>query len=116
MPIGLVVKYAQNIRDGLTKADPSNAATCAANAAVYIEALEELDGWIKEQVAQIPPAKRLLVSNHESFGYLADRYGFRVVGTIMPSVSTGATPSAHQLARLIGTMKLNTQAIVEALK
>ena len=49
--------------------------------------------------------RRLLVTNHESFGYFADRYGFRVVGTVIPSVSTGASPSAQQLASLVDHLK-----------
>jgi ABC-type Zn uptake system ZnuABC Zn-binding protein ZnuA len=97
----LVVKYVENIRDGLSKADPAGAAEYQKNAATYIQALGDLDSWIKAQVAAIPPDRRLLVTNHESFGYYADRYGFRIVGTVMPSVGTGASPSAQQLARLI---------------
>jgi ABC-type Zn uptake system ZnuABC Zn-binding protein ZnuA len=53
----------------------------------------------------VPEARRLLVTNHESFGYFADRYGFQVVGTVIPSVSTGASPSAQQLARLVDRLK-----------
>ena len=49
--------------------------------------------------------RRLLVTNHESFGYFADRYGFTIVGTVIPSVSTGASPSAQQLARLVDQIK-----------
>ena len=45
------------------------------------------------------------MTNHESFGYFADRYGFKIIGTIMPSVSTGSAPSAQQLARLIDQIK-----------
>ncbi len=101
----LVVKYVENIRDGLGQVDPANAAVYAANAAAYIDSLNQLDEWIKEQVAQIPPAERLLVTNHESFGYFADRYGFTVVGTVMPSVSAQASPSSRQLVRLIDTIK-----------
>ena len=44
--------------------------------------------------------------NHASHGYFADRYGFDVVGAVIPSVATGATPTARQLADL-------TQAIRE---
>jgi ABC-type Zn uptake system ZnuABC Zn-binding protein ZnuA len=101
----LTVKYVENIRDGLSSADPANASAYAANAAAYIESLGELDTWIAQQVAQIPPTRRLLVTNHESLGYFADRYGFTVVGTIMPSVSTNAAPSAQQLARLVATIR-----------
>jgi manganese/iron transport system substrate-binding protein len=101
----LVVKYAQNIRDGLIKADPSHAASYTANTAAYIDSLNELDVWIKQQVAEIPAARRLLVTDHESFGYFADRYGFQVAGAIVPSVSTDASPSARQFARLVDTIK-----------
>jgi ABC-type Zn uptake system ZnuABC Zn-binding protein ZnuA len=101
----LVVKYVENIRDGLCAADPTNAAAYQANAAAYITSLGELDVWIKEKVAEIPPAERLLVTNHESLGYFADRYGFKVIGTIMPSVSADSSPSAQQLAQLIAAIR-----------
>ncbi len=100
-----VVAYVQNIRDGLTAIDPAGKEAYAANAAAYIAKLNELDGWIKQQVAQVPEARRLLVTNHESFGYFADRYGFRVVGSIVPSVSSAASPSAQDLARLSDEVK-----------
>jgi manganese/iron transport system substrate-binding protein len=100
-----VIKYTENIRAGLSQADPGGAATYARNADAYIAKLKELDAWISEQVRQIPAERRLLVTNHESFGYFADRYGFKVVGTVIPSVSTGASPSAHQLARLTDHIK-----------
>ncbi len=100
-----VIKYVENIRDGLSQADPAGKEIYARNAAAYIVKLKELDGWITEQVKAIPPERRLLVTNHESFGYFADRYGFRVVGTIIPSVSTGASPSAQELARLMDHIK-----------
>lgn len=97
----LVVKYVENIRDGLTKADPDGASTYAANASAYITQLEGLDRWIAEQVKQLAPGQRQLVTNHESLGYFADRYGFIIVGTILASVSTSASPSARELAQLV---------------
>jgi ABC-type Zn uptake system ZnuABC Zn-binding protein ZnuA len=100
-----VVKYAENIRDGLTAIDPAGKDAYAANAAAYIAKLNELDAWIKQQVTQIPAERRLLVTNHESFGYFADRYGFRVVGAVVPSVSSAASPSAQQLAALADQVK-----------
>lgn len=104
-----VIKYVENIRDGLSQADPAGAATYKANADAYIAQLKQLDAWIVEQVKAIPPERRLLVTNHESFGYFADRYGFRIVGTILPSASTGTAPSAQQLAALVNQIKA-TQA------
>jgi ABC-type Zn uptake system ZnuABC Zn-binding protein ZnuA len=96
-----VVQYVENIREGLIRADPEGAETYTANADAYIARLKELDSWIAAQVEQIPAERRLLVTNHESLGYFADRYGFRIVGTILPSVSTGSSPSAQQIAALV---------------
>ncbi len=95
-----VITYVANIRDGLSQADAAGAAVYAQNAAAYTAQLSELDQWIAAQVAAVPPARRLLVTNHETFGYFADRYGFQVIGAIVPSVTTGASPSAQELAAL----------------
>ncbi|HEY9087114.1 MAG TPA: metal ABC transporter substrate-binding protein [Anaerolineaceae bacterium] len=95
-----VVRYVENIRDGLSQVDPANASAYAQNAESYIAQLRELDGWIRQQIETIPPERRLLVTNHESFGYYADRYGLKVIGAIITSASSNAAPSAQELARL----------------
>jgi ABC-type Zn uptake system ZnuABC Zn-binding protein ZnuA len=102
---GNMITYVQNIQRGLSEADPGGAKTYATNADAYIARLNELDRWIADQVALIPPGRRLLVTNHESLGYFADRYGFKIIGTIVPSVSTGSSPSAKQLAALADRIK-----------
>jgi ABC-type Zn uptake system ZnuABC Zn-binding protein ZnuA len=99
------ISYVENIRDGLAKADPEGADIYTTNAELYIANLVELDNWIMAQVSQIPPEKRLLVTNHESFGYFADRYGFEIAGTVIPSTSSEASPSAQQMAALIDTIQ-----------
>jgi ABC-type Zn uptake system ZnuABC Zn-binding protein ZnuA len=107
-----VIKYAENIRDALTTADPAGQSVYAQNTEKYIGQLKELDQWIKAQVSQIPQEKRLLVTNHESLGYFADRYGFTIIGTVIPSTSSEASPSAKQMAALIDQIKQkNVKAI-----
>ena len=96
-----VVRYVENIRDGLSQADPPGKDSYAKNAAAYIAQLRELDGWVKQQVGQIPAGQRQLVTNHETFGYFADRYGFVISGSILSSVSSSASPSAREIAGLI---------------
>jgi ABC-type Zn uptake system ZnuABC Zn-binding protein ZnuA len=100
-----VVTYVENIRAGLSGFDPEGASQYAANAAAYTAQLKELDAWIRGEVAKIPAAQRMLVTNHESLGYFAERYGFRVVGTVLPGVSTEAAPSARRVADLVDTLK-----------
>jgi ABC-type Zn uptake system ZnuABC Zn-binding protein ZnuA len=101
-----VIVYVDNIREGLTQYNPDGAEVYEANASAYIDQLTELDAWINGQVAQIEPQRRVLVTNHEALAYFADRYGFRVVGTIIPSLSSDAAPSAQQMADLIEQIKL----------
>lgn len=80
--------------------DPENAATYAENAAAYITELEALDAGIEALFSEIPAEERLLVTNHEFLAYFADHYGFTVVGTVLPGVSTLAEPTARELADL----------------
>ena len=100
-----VIKNVENIRDGLSKADPAGASSSAANAAQYILRIQALDNWIVSQVQIVPQQRRLLVTNHDSLGYFAARYGFSVVGAIIPSISSGAAPSAQELAALINSIR-----------
>ncbi|HSK67423.1 MAG TPA: metal ABC transporter substrate-binding protein, partial [Anaerolineales bacterium] len=78
-----MIIYVENIREALTHLDPKGGLVYKTNAEAYIAELHELDSWILEQVGQIPAEKRLLVTNHEAFGYFAERYGFTVVGTVV---------------------------------
>ncbi len=100
-----VVVYVENIREALTHFDPDGAAEYQVNADAYVTELKRLDEWINEQVLQIPPKRKLLITNHESLGYFADRYGFTVVGAAIQSFSSDASPSAGQIALLIDQIK-----------
>jgi ABC-type Zn uptake system ZnuABC Zn-binding protein ZnuA len=102
-----VIAYADNIREGLTQFDPDGAEVYDANATAYIDQLAELDAWINGQVAQIEPQRRVLVTNHEAFAYFAERYGFRVIGAVIPSFSSDSSPSAQQLADLVEQIKIH---------
>jgi ABC-type Zn uptake system ZnuABC Zn-binding protein ZnuA len=104
-----VVASVDSIAEGFGKIDPAGAEVYRANAAAYQVALRELDAWIVAQVATIAPERRLLVTNHESFGRFASRYGFQLVGTIFATTSGEGSPSARQLAELIGAIR-NTGA------
>ena len=101
-----VIVYVDNIRAGLTNFNPDSADIYQANARAYVTQLQELDAWINGQVAQIPPKRRVLVTNHDSLEYFADRYGFKIVGSVIPGFSSDASPSAEQMADLIDRIKL----------
>jgi ABC-type Zn uptake system ZnuABC Zn-binding protein ZnuA len=101
----LVIKYVENIRDGLIQAAPEGAQTYEANAGAYIAQLKDLDTWITAQVAQIPAERRILVTNHEALGYFAERYGFKIAGTVIPSLSSEAATSAQGMAAVIDQIR-----------
>lgn len=100
-----MILYVDTLREALTQLDPSGRDTYQSNADAYTAQLKALDAWIQEQVGQIPAGKRLLVTNHEALGYFAKRYGFTVVGTVVESFSSDASPSAQQLAGLIDQVR-----------
>ena len=99
-----VLVWVENIRQALSALDPAHADRYAANAAAYRAELEALDAWVLEQVAQVPPQNRKLVTNHPAFGYFADRYGFEQVAAVYP-ISPGAEPSAREIAELEETIR-----------
>lgn len=76
-----------------------------ANAQAYLEKLDELDERMTRQFDRIPDDHRTLVTNHHVFGYLAQRYGFTVLGAVIPSGTTLASPSASDLEDLAGTVR-----------
>jgi manganese/iron transport system substrate-binding protein len=97
--------WTSNIAESLSALDPANAAVYQANAAAYARQLDELDATIRAQVALIPTDRRKLITDHEALGYFADRYGFQVLGAVIPSVSTSAEPSAGDLAALVEVIR-----------
>lgn len=62
--------------------------------------LDELDAEVRTIVDTVPEADRVLVTGHESMGYFADRYGFTLIGAVVPSLTSQAEASAGALAEL----------------
>jgi zinc/manganese transport system substrate-binding protein len=84
----------------IANVDGVDATALEANAASYIARLESLDAEVEALLVPIPSGRRVLVTNHEVFGYFADRYGFEVAGTIIPSGSTADGANAQALVEL----------------
>ncbi|MBZ0305559.1 MAG: zinc ABC transporter substrate-binding protein [Anaerolineae bacterium] len=95
------------IRDSLIQLDPANTDLYFMNAAAYIEQLQTLMQEIEPQLAAIPEENRVLVTNHETLGYLAAAYDFEIVGAVIPGSSTLAEAGAGDIARLIDLIEEN---------
>jgi zinc/manganese transport system substrate-binding protein len=93
------------IEHALSEADPDGQAVYKRNAAAYARQLQRLDARIAACLAQVPDAKRKIVTTHDSLGYLARRYDVEVIGSVIPSLSTQAQPSAGDIADLVDQVR-----------
>ncbi|MDI6942801.1 zinc ABC transporter substrate-binding protein AztC [Microbacterium barkeri] len=82
-----------------------DAAVVGGNADAYRSELATLDEEMTAAFAAIPEERRALVTNHHVFGYLADRFDFRVIGAVIPGGTTLAAPSAADLRDLAGAIE-----------
>jgi ABC-type Zn uptake system ZnuABC Zn-binding protein ZnuA len=89
----------------LAKADPQGKREYRANAERMVRRLRALDAEVRRCIDRIPARERTLVTTHDALGYYARRYGLRVVGTVIPSLSTQAQASAGDLAELVDTIR-----------
>ncbi|MDE0445679.1 MAG: metal ABC transporter substrate-binding protein [Spirochaetaceae bacterium] len=100
----LVAGWTVEIAEALAEVDPEHAAEYAARAATLSDELQELDAWIRSRVSAVPAPLRVLVTDHDVLSYFADRYGFELLETVVPGVSTASEPSARHLAQLRETI------------
>ncbi|MGI6083476.1 MAG: metal ABC transporter substrate-binding protein [Limnochordia bacterium] len=101
----LVMIYVSNIGTALKSVDASRARIYSDNASRFATELEELDAWVRTRISSLPEGRRKLVTNHDSFAYFAHRYGFEVIGTVMPSLNPEAEPSARHLTSVVETVR-----------
>ena len=82
-----------------------DAGVIQAQADAYTAELTELEAAMEAGFAGIPAAHRKLITNHHVFGYLAQRFGFDVIGAVIPSGTTLASPSSADLNGLTGAIR-----------
>lgn len=73
--------------------------------AAYQQRLRDLTVDMGATLAAVPPERRSLVTAHESLGYFADRFGFRVVGAAIPSTSSLGEADPRQLDELAAKVR-----------
>ncbi|MGC7100145.1 zinc ABC transporter substrate-binding protein AztC [Amycolatopsis lurida] len=89
----------------IAQVDGVDATVVRANADRYRGEIDALDATMTERFAQIPAERRKLVTNHHVFGYLAQRFGFEVIGAVIPGGTTLASPSASDLKSLADAVR-----------
>ena len=94
-----------DIAAALAAKDPLGKARYERSAAAYDSELAALDAQNQAEISTIPVAQRLLVTNHDAFGYYCARYGITFVGSIIPSFDTSAELSGSALSNLVAKIK-----------
>ncbi len=67
--------------------------------------LKKVDAEVRTILSVIPPAKRVLITDHAAYNYFADAYDFEIAGVVVTGGSTDAEPSSKQIADLVAVMK-----------
>jgi ABC-type Zn uptake system ZnuABC Zn-binding protein ZnuA len=98
-------RMVKNARDALSAARPDLADGFAARAAAYVARLDQADAEIRRLMAEIPPARRGIVTNHDALGYFMAEYGLHFIGSVFPSLDVSAEPNPAQLAALADTIR-----------
>jgi zinc/manganese transport system substrate-binding protein len=100
-----VRRAASRVAATLARTAPGRREQVQRRARLYGVLVQAADVEIARCMRTIPRARRKLVTDHDSLGYFADRYGLEVVGTVIPARTTLAQPSAGELARLAETIE-----------
>ncbi len=95
-----VMVWVERIARELSALDPEHAPDYRTNADRYLAELQTLDSWVRQQTSQIPPERRVLVTDHDTLGYFAAAYDFEIIGVVVMGGSTLSDPSAQQIAAL----------------
>ena len=89
-------RVAETVADRFAEVDPAHAEDYQANAAALVSELTALDEEFVDGLADC--ASRDVVTTHEAFGYLAQRYDLHQLG--ITGLSPEAEPSAARLAQI----------------
>lgn len=100
--VSLWREVVKGTRDALIDVDPEHADTYRENARAYDAELAELDGYVMEQAAMLPPERRVLITAHDAFTYFGRAYGFEVLA--LQGISTVAEAGAGDVRSLAETI------------
>lgn len=80
----------------------------------YVDQMETTNQDVEAALSSVPEERREMVTNHQAFGYFADRYGFEILGVVIPGGATLAEPSSAQLADLVAVMEESGTRVIFA--
>jgi manganese/zinc/iron transport system substrate-binding protein len=97
--ISLWIRTLEVVKDALSEVFPSHKELYSTHARRYKGQLETLDQWVRDELARVPKAQRVLITAHDAFGYFGRAYGFEVTG--LQGISTASEFGLHDVKRLV---------------
>lgn len=108
-PANAIVQ-AEAVRDAVLAADPDAGIDASADA--YLSQLRELETWMRDSIEQVPVEERLVVTTHDTFGYMERAFDVQVVGTVLPSIDDSADASAAHIDELVAEIRESGAPVV----
>ena len=102
MDVQLWMDAAEAIAAGLSTYSPARAAYFAENADAYLAEMQSLDDYVREQIARIPEASRVLVTAHDAFQYFSRAYDIEVYAP--QGITTEAEVGVQDIRQTIGLL------------
>ncbi len=99
------IRMVTNVRDALAAAQPSAAARFRQRADLLGARLRSADARVRQLIADVPAARRKIVTNHDALGYFVAEYGLTFVGSVFPSLDVSSEPDPSTLAALVETLR-----------
>ena len=100
-----VSQVISTISDFLSNIDPEGASYYKTRAKDYQSDLVALDTNVFKELGKIPKTKQKLMSEHESLGYLGDRYDLQIFRAVIPNFTSETGPTPRDLAAVIDLIK-----------
>ena len=108
----VVIDAIKRVVSDLSKIDVKKRGYFEANGSAYIEKLSDLDEWVISQVDRIRSDNRVLITNHKTLGYFADRYSFEIMGSIIDSLSSDGSITSKGLMNILDKVKDNEVNVI----
>ncbi|HEU5079956.1 MAG TPA: metal ABC transporter substrate-binding protein [Opitutaceae bacterium] len=103
-------RYVGVIAEALVRIDPANTTKYRLAAETYQRQLAELDTYASKKFSAIPPARRQIVTTHDSLRYLAKHYNFQLISVLGPQPDH--EPSARELAQIVTNIRKSGATVV----
>ena len=108
----MVISAVERIVSDLSNLDMTRHDYFEANGNAYLVKLNELHLWVVSQVDRLPIDGRILVTNHESLGYFANRYNFAIIGTVIDGLSSEGSVTPRGLANILDKVADNDVNVI----